>query len=99
MTILCLAEDRTVAYLVKHVLTFEGFLVQVCRSESALAEAVLEGARVVVAADPIPAALPTTAVVVALPSPFDAARLAAAVRRAAARAVTGLTRRSARRGA
>lgn len=99
MTILCLATDRTVAYLVKHVLTFEGFAVQVCRSEAALADALVEGACIVVTADPLPPALPVAAVVVALPSPFDARRLATAVRRAAARAVAGLARRSTREGA
>ncbi len=90
MRVLCLAGDRTVAYLIKHVLAFEGFAVEVCHSPAALADGLADGAEVIVAAEPLPASLPAAAAVVIAPTPFDARRLALAVRRAVAPAVADL---------
>ncbi|HEX7125488.1 MAG TPA: hypothetical protein VF406_06860 [Thermodesulfobacteriota bacterium] len=94
MRVLCLAGDRTIAYLIKHVLAFEGFAVEVCLSEAALADGLSDGAAVVVTVEPLAAALPAGTAVVVAPDPFDEHRLVLAVRRAAARVAAGLPGRA-----
>ena len=97
MRVLCLAGDRTIAYLIKHVLAFEGFAVEVCRSKAALADGLTDGSPVVVVTtEQTAAALPAGAAVVVAPDPFDEHQLVLAVRRAAARAAAGLPGRTGR---
>jgi hypothetical protein len=88
MRVLCLADDRRVAYLIKHVLSFEGYRVELGRPGEPM-DGLADGVALIVAAAPLdgPATLP--APVVRVEPPVEPDALIAAVRKATAGSYAG----------
>ena len=80
MRVLCLADDRRVAYLIKHVLSFEGYQVELGRPGEPM-DGLADGVGLIVAAGPVDGLATPPAPVVRLEPPVEPDALIAAVRR------------------
>jgi CheY-like chemotaxis protein len=85
MRILCVAGDRTVAYLIKHVLAFEGHGVTIARAWDEASSGLADDADLILSTGPAPRQAGWPAPLVALGAPVEPDAVLAAVRQAAGR--------------
>jgi CheY-like chemotaxis protein len=84
MRILCVADDRSVAYLIKHVLAFEGHGVTLARAWDEASSGLADDVDLIVTTGPAPRQAGASARLVALGAPVEPEAVVAAVRQAAA---------------